>query len=245
MPGAQHIMVSGGSRGLGAAIVKQLLEAGHHVATFSRRPSPAIETWQADASLAERFCYAQLDAQDSSALTHYFHDVVERFTAVDVLINNAGIGIDGVLATADDDSIQMLLNVNLSAAICLSREAARHMLLRERGVMINVASIAGLRGASGLSVYSATKAGVIGLTRSLARELGPKGIRVNAIAPGYLETEMAEGLTPKQRETIIRRTPLGRLGCLEDVVPVVEFLLSDAAQFITGQVISIDGGASV
>ncbi len=138
-----------------------------------------------------------------------------------------------------------MLDVNLRASLLLAKECSRSMLSQGSGNIINIASIIAERGFRGLSAYAATKAGMIGFTRSLARELGARNIRVNAIAPGYLETDMSNSLQEKQREQIVRRTPLGRLGKVEDVIPVIQFLLSPASQFITGQVITVDGGASV
>jgi 3-oxoacyl-[acyl-carrier protein] reductase len=164
---------------------------------------------------------------------------------LDALINNAGVAQDGVLAMMPEEQIERMLQVNLQAALLLTKECVRWMLLQGQGNIISVSSILAERGFSGLAAYAATKAGLIGMTRSLARELGPRQIRVNAIAPGYVETEMSDSLDMQQRQQIIRRTPLGRLATTEDIVPVVEFLLSPASQFITGQTIVVDGGASV
>ena len=138
-----------------------------------------------------------------------------------------------------------MLDVNLKASLILARECARIMLTQSAGTIVNISSIIAQRGFSGLAAYAATKAGMIGMTKSLARELGPRGIRVNAVAPGFLDTEMSGSLEDRQRDQIIRRTPLGRLGTTEDVVSTVQFLTSEASQFITGQVISVDGGASI
>jgi len=241
----QKIVISGGSRGLGAATTERLLKAGHSVATFSRRGSAQVERWQEDAELGERLYFQELDAANPDALREFVHAAHTRWGRIDALINNAAIASEGVLATADERSMQQMLEVNLAAAIRLTRECARLMLLREQGTIINIASVAAERGVAGLAVYSASKAGLVGFTRSLARELGPKGIRVNALAPGYLESEMSQSLSAAQRAAIVRRTPLGRLGTVDDIVPWIEFLLSENASFLTGQVITVDGGASV
>lgn len=245
MPQQRVIIVSGGSRGLGAAIVAHLLDNGDVVATISRRPSEAVDRWRSDRSIADRFVFQQLDVTDSERLKQFVEAVHDRFGRIDALVNNAAVAGDGLLATADEASLERMLDVNLKGMIRLTRECVRLMLLASRGCIVNVASIAALRGAAGLSIYSATKAGVVGFTRSLAREVGPRGIRVNAVAPGYLETDMSAGLSSEQRERIVRRTPLGRLGTVGDVVPCVEFLLGEASGFMTGQVLAVDGGASV
>ena len=184
--------------------------------------------------------------------------VVERFGGIDHCIANAAIAHEGVLATMRDDEIDAMLTVNLRGSILLVRECVRQMLAapssRSRGVegqtqgpacspsITLISSIVASRGSSGLSVYAATKAGLEGFAKSLARELGPRGIRVNSIAPGFLDTDLSASLSPENRSRIIRRTALGRLGTAADVVGAVEFLTSPAASFITGQVLTIDGG---
>ena len=243
MSDPRTILISGGSRGLGLALVEHFLAAGDSVATFSRSQTEAIATLQ-QGPQAERFHYAQVDATDGDALRAFVDGTVQRFGRIDVLINNAGIGEDGLLALMTEEQIDRMLDVNLRAGLLLARACARRMLDQNSGSIINIASIAALGGASGLATYAATKAGQIGMTRSLARELGPKQIRVNAIAPGYLETDMSASLDEAQRASIVRRTPLGRLGRVEDVVPVVDFLLSPAAAFMTGAVLVVDGGAT-
>jgi 3-oxoacyl-[acyl-carrier protein] reductase len=168
--------------------------------------------------------------------------VEDRFGGVDVVINNAGVGIDGILSTMPDTDVHRAVTLNLEAAIQLTRACLKSMLRKRAGCVINVTSVVGIRGFSGLSVYSATKAGLDGLTRSLAREVGPEGIRVNAVAPGYFESEMTTRLDDRQKKWIVRQTALRRLGAVEDLTGVVRFLLSPAARFITGQTIVVDGG---
>ena len=236
-------IVSGGSRGLGRAIVNGLLEEGYHVASFSRSTSTDVN--ELEDQFAETFWFQQLDASNSQALVHFVQDVHGRWGRVDALVNNAGIAHDRVLALATDEQISQMLEINLQAAIVLARECSRWMLTQQSGNIINISSIIADRGFSGLATYAATKAGMNGMTRSLARELGPRGIRVNAIAPGYLTTDMSSGLNEAQQQQIIRRTPLGRLGTVEDVVPLVKFLLSPDSNYITGQVMTVDGGSSL
>lgn len=237
------ILLSGGSRGLGQAIAQALLAEGYTVATFSRQRTPFVDEMLA--VHPERFYFEAVDAANVDELTDYTRRVHARFGRIDGLINNAAIAIDGVLALARPDDLQKMLDVNLMASLILAKECSRWMLAQRRGSILNISSVIALRGFSGLVGYAATKAGMIGMTQSLARELGPRQVRVNALAPGYLETDMSASLGGEQRAQIIRRTPLGRLGRAEDVVPWVLFLLSPASQFVTGQVIAIDGGASV
>ncbi|HEY4176411.1 MAG TPA: SDR family oxidoreductase [Kofleriaceae bacterium] len=234
-------VVSGGSRGLGKAIVESLLEAGYRVATFSRTETDFIRELRSG-PMAERVWWQALDATDFDGLRELVKEVRRRFGQLDVLINNAGVAVEGVLPLMRHEEIHRVLAVNLEAAIVLAQACSRSMLAREQGIILNISSIIGSRGYSGLAAYSATKAGLDGLTRSLARELGPRGIRVNSIAPGYLETEMSSTLDPAQHKQIVRRTPLGRLGTVADVVGLVRFLLSPSAAFITGQTLVVDGG---
>jgi 3-oxoacyl-[acyl-carrier protein] reductase len=242
---SQVVIVSGGSRGLGAGIVEHLLAAGCSVSTFSRRETALTERLSADPELSERYAFARVDASDAGAIRAVVDATHERFGRIDALINNAGVAYDGVLALTTEENIDRMLNVNLRGALLLAKECSRLMLLKRSGVVINISSIIGQRGFSGLAAYSATKAGLDGMTRALARELGRANIRVNGIAPGYLETDMSGGLNDQRRSQIVRRTPLGRLGKVEDVLPVVDFLLSDASAFMTGQILTVDGGSSL
>lgn len=230
---------------MGLGIVRSLLDKGHHVATFSRSATDAVQQLSSHPSFGERFTYASVDALNAADLRTFVKDCNEKWGRVDALINNAGVAYDNVLAMTPDEQIERMLDVNLKAALLLAKECSRLMLAQNSGNIINIASIIAERGFRGLSAYAATKAGMIGMTRSLARELGPRGIRVNAVAPGYLETEMSGSLGDEQRSQIERRTPLGRLGTVEDVVPVIEFLLSPASGYVTGQVITVDGGSSI
>ncbi len=240
MKGDGVVLISGGSRGLGLAMVRSLLDQGSRVATFSRRPGEPIERLKE--KYGESFSFFEGDMSDQASLGSVVKRVEKDCGPIDVLINNAGIATDGVLATMQPGQIEQVIAVNLTGTLLLTRLVVRQMVVRSRGSIINISSIIGLRGYAGLAAYSATKAGLDGMTRGLARELGPRNIRVNSIAPGYLETEMTHGLGDTQRNQIVRRTPLGRLGTPDDVVGAVHFLLSPEAGFITGQVLVIDGG---
>jgi 3-oxoacyl-[acyl-carrier protein] reductase len=237
-------LISGGSRGLGLAIVEGLLARGDRVATFSRSGSPALAALAAahpDQLLAE-----SLDGCDTAAVIGFVGRVVDRFGGLDHCIANAAIAHEGVLATMRDDEIDALLTVNVKASIVLVRECVRHMLAspaRRSPTITLISSIVASRGSPGLSVYAATKAALEGFARSLARELGPRGIRVNAVAPGFLETDLSATLSADNRARIARRTALGRLGLPADVVGAIDFLTTPAAGFITGQVLTIDGGS--
>jgi 3-oxoacyl-[acyl-carrier protein] reductase len=234
------VLVGGGSRGLGAGIVGHFLEQGDRVATFSRRATEAVEEWQS--RYPDRFLFRELSLTDAPACRDFLATVEEQLGQVNVLVNNAGLANTSLLALESDDAIDRLIDLNLKGTFTLTRLVCRSMLSGDWGRIINISSIVGLSGYRGLSVYSATKAGLDGFTRSLARELGSRGITVNSVAPGYLTTEMTEELDSAQTKQIIRRTPLGRLGSPADVAKVVRFIASDDADFITGQVIVVDGG---
>ncbi|AWB65703.1 3-oxoacyl-ACP reductase [Saccharobesus litoralis] len=236
----QVIVISGGSRGLGRGIAEQLMASGHAVATFSRSKTDFVET--AQAANPDNFFWAPLDITDAEALKLFVNQVYQKFGRIDGLVNNAGATLDALLPITTDEEMERTLALNLTSSMRLSRLVSRVMLRQQSGSIINISSVLGVRGFKGVSVYGATKAALDGFSRSLARELGSKKIRVNSIAPGFLATDMTHGMAQARKEQIERRTPLGRLGEVEDVAGVVEFMLSDAARFVTGQTIVIDGG---
>ena len=236
-------VVSGGSRGLGLAVVEALLARGDRVATFSRSGSPAL------AALATLHCdrlhTALCDAADSGAIRQFVADVVARFGRIDHCIANAAVAHEGVLATMRDDEIDFMLAVNVKGSIVLVRECVRQMLLApagDRSVTV-VSSVVASRGSPGLAVYAATKAALEGFSISLARELGPRGIRVNAVAPGFLETELSATLSEGDRGRIARRVAQQRLGTPADVSGCITFLAGPTAGFVSGQILSADGGS--
>jgi 3-oxoacyl-[acyl-carrier protein] reductase len=223
------------------ALTTGLLGAGYCVSTFSRRATNFTDSL----SGRERYWFATADVADSASLARFVSAAEERFGVPYGLVNCAGIAFDGMLATMPEEKIDGLLTVNLGGTLKLTRLIIRSMLRSNQpGVIVNISSIIGQRGYSGLAAYAATKGGQDAITRALARELGKRKIRVNSVAPGYLDTEMSRGLTEAQKLQVLRRTPLKRLGLPTDVVGPVLFLLSDDAAFITGQVLRVDGGIS-
>jgi 3-oxoacyl-[acyl-carrier protein] reductase len=238
----QVALVTGGSRGLGGDLIRALLKDGYAVATYSRTRTPLIEECAGEYERSGAFLWSQIDGTDLDAVRTFVARVAKEWNGIDILVNNAAVGLDGLLPLAQADKVDYAMALNLRAAIHLIRDCTRSMIRKQRGVIVNVSSINAVRGHAGVAVYSATKAGLDGLTRSLAHELGPAGIRINSVAPGFLETEMTKQFTEKQRARIVRNTPLGRLGRVDDVVSVIKFLISPAAAFVTGQVVVVDGG---
>jgi 3-oxoacyl-[acyl-carrier protein] reductase len=239
------VLLTGGTKGLGLEFVKMLLNEGYLVATCARSEKSSKELDDLLHHFGDRLSYAQLDVADTDAIALFVkkscvkHGVISPYA----LINNAGVARDGVLASLPSIEIRRMVDINLVGAIEMTRAVVQLMLINGgSGRIINISSIIGSHGYNGLGPYAATKAGLDGFTRSLAREIGRRGITVNSVAPGYMETEMSSTLQPERRQQIIRRTPLGRLGRALDVTPMVRFLLSSEAAFITGQVITIDGG---
>jgi 3-oxoacyl-[acyl-carrier protein] reductase len=234
------VIVTGGSRGLGAGIVDAYLEAGDRVASCARSRTPEVERWESQ--YADRFLFQEVDLSNREQTSAFVAAVIERWQTVEVLVNNAGVARDGILALADDDDIDIVVDLNLKGTLHITKLVSRRMLAHRRGHIVNISSIVGLSGYRGLSVYSATKAALDGMTRALSRELGSRGIVVNSVAPGYLRTEMSHGLDGDQLNQIIRRTPAGRLGEPADIARLVMFLTDPVNDYITGQVIVADGG---
>ena len=242
-------IVSGGSRGLGLAVAARLLDRGDRVATFSRSGSKALE--ELASRHPERLYHERLDAADSAAVRRFVGHAVDRFGRLDHCVANAAVAAEGVLATMTDADIDAMLMVNLRGAILLVRECVRQFLAQPRlgpdaeaGSVVVVSSVVAARGSPGLAVYAATKAGLEGFARCLAREVGGRGIRVNAVAPGFLTTDLSATLPPADRERIVRRTPLGRLGETGDIVGAIDFLTGRGAAFVTGQTLTVDGGGA-
>jgi len=236
------VVVTGGSRGLGAGIVESFLDSGDLVATCARSATELTEKWAADPDVGSRFLFGTADLSSSEDAKTFVSAVIDRWGRVDVLVNNAGVARDGILAMVPDEDVDTVVDLNLKGTIYVTRLVSKRMLARNSGYIVNISSIVGLSGYRGLAVYSATKAALDGFTRALARELGSRGIVVNGIAPGYLRTEMSHGLDEAQLAQIVRRTPAGRLGEPADIARAVQFLTDPANTYLTGQVLVVDGG---
>jgi 3-oxoacyl-[acyl-carrier protein] reductase len=242
MPQARKVaLVSGGSRGLGAELVSGFLDRHYRVATLSRTKTTFI-TNMLRARKGQHFHWGAVDGRDHEALRAFVKEVGDRLGRIDVLVNNAGVAMEGILPTMRTRDIVEAVEVNLTAALVLAQACSRFMLRQGSGCIVNISSVHAIRGHSGVAVYSATKAALDGLTRSLARELGPRQIRVNSVAPGYFDSDMVSDMAEEQKRRIARRTPLGRLARIDEVANAVHFLASEQASFITGQTLVVDGG---
>jgi 3-oxoacyl-[acyl-carrier protein] reductase len=245
-PGMRNIIVTGGSRGLGLGIARQLAAVGYRVIAVARNSNKQLAAAIEDAGRAGpgELHFVAFDLSEIKAIPGLIQNIRKEFGPIYGLINNAAIGTDGVLAIMHNSQIEELVRLNTVSPIVLTKYAIRSMLSEGGGRIVNVASIIGFTGYSGLSVYGATKASMIGFTRSLAREVGRHGINVNAIAPGFIETDLTQSLGGEQRGQIARRSALRRLAEVDDVANAVEFLLGDKAKNITGTVMTVDAGST-
>jgi 3-oxoacyl-[acyl-carrier protein] reductase len=227
-------LVTGGSRGIGRAIAAELAKAGAQVVIGYRSGGEQAEA--AADEIGGRAVQADVsDAEEAKRL-------VDEAGEVDILVNNAGVTRDGLLARMSDEDWDVVIDTNLRGTFNTCRAVTRGMMKRRTGAIVNVSSIVGLHGNPGQTNYSASKAGIIGFTKALARELGSRGVRANVVAPGYISTRLTNELPEELKNAMLSNTPLGRFGDPEDVAGVVRFLCSDEAAFVTGEVLLVDGG---
>jgi len=238
----QTVLISGGSRGLGRVLVDAYLSQGARVATFSRAANDYIDQRTKEDPDEARFLWRSTDARKPREVRTFVEEVVKRFGRIDVLINNAASLAEGVLAVMSDRDVGALVEANLLSAITLTQACARIMITQAAGAIVTVSSINSVRGFAGVSVYGATKAAMDAITRSLARELGPRNIRVNSVAPGFFDSDLVANLKRPLKEKIAHRTPLGRVSRVEEVADAVLFMASPRASFITGHTLVVDGG---
>ena len=240
----RNVIVTGGSRGLGLGIARDLAGSGHRVLALARRPSDGLTEAAASAAREGRgeIHFVAADLGEIDAIPALVQALRQRHGPVYGLVNNAGIGTEGMLAMMHISQIEALVRLNTVAPIVLSKYVVRGMMAEGCGRVVNMSSIIASTGYNGLSVYGATKASLVGFTKSLAREVGRVGITVNAVAPGFVETELTGALGEGQREQIAKRSALKRLAEVEDVASAVGFLMSDAARNITGTVLTVDAG---
>ena len=230
-------LVTGGSRGIGKAIAAELAEAGATVVVGYQ--SAAEEAEAVAAEIGGRAVQADVSDPDEA------RRLVEEAGDVDLLVNNAGITRDGLLMRMPDDDWRAVLDTNLGGVFHTCRAASRGMLRRRSGSIVNLSSVVGVHGNPGQTNYGAAKAGIIGFTKSLARELGSRGVRANVVAPGYIDTRLTQELPDELKQAMLQNTPLGRFGDPKDVAGAVRFLCSDEASFITGEVLLVDGGLGI
>ena len=234
------VLVTGASRGLGLAIARRLAATNYTAIALARSEGPALS---AALEAAEgRIAFAPFDLTEIDAIPDLVRDLRGRFGPIWGLVNNAGLGTDGLLSNTHNSQIEAVIRLNVTAPIVLTKYMVRGMMTGGGGRIVNMSSIIGSTGYSGLSVYGATKASMIGFTKSLAREVGRLGVTVNAVAPGFIDTEMTAGLGEDGRDQVVRRSALRRLAEVDDIAAMVEFLMGPGGKNITGAVMTVDAG---
>jgi 3-oxoacyl-[acyl-carrier protein] reductase len=241
---ALNVIVTGTSRGLGLGIAQRLTAVGYSVIAVARRQGEQLASVMRDVDYQRTgsLHFRPFDLGNLSGISDFVRELRNEFGAIYGLINNAGLGTSGILATMPNAQILRVVQLNTVSPLILTKYVVRSMMSQGDGRIVNIASILVSTGYNGLSVYGATKASLVGFTRSLAREIGPLGITVNAVAPGFIETEMTQGLGDRAREQIVQRSALRRLAEVDDVASAVEFLLGQKAKNITGSVLTVDAG---
>jgi 3-oxoacyl-[acyl-carrier protein] reductase len=239
----RNVLVTGGSRGLGLGIAKKLTASGYRVLAVARKETDQLKSAIKDAQPGALH-FTPFDLGDIEGIADLVKTLRKNFGPIFGLVNNAGISFDGALGLMSNAHIEQLVRVNTVSPMVLTKYVVRAMMADGGGRIVNIASITAFAGYSGLSVYSATKASLIGFTRSLAREVGRMGVNVNSVAPGFIDTDLTHGLTEERRQQIVRRSALKRMADVDDVANAVEFFLGDQAKNITGTVMTVDAGAT-
>jgi 3-oxoacyl-[acyl-carrier protein] reductase len=237
----RNVLVTGGSRGIGLAIARRLAACGYQVTAVARHESDELRRAIREAR-EDRLHFKPLDLSEVDAIPAFVKAVRDEFGAIYGLINNAGLSSEGLLATMRNSEIEALIRLNVVSPVIMTKYVVRHMMADGAGRIINISSVIASTGYNGLSVYGATKAAATGFTRSLAREVGKLGITVNAIAPGFIDTQLTKGLSDEDRQRIASRSALRRLPAADDVAAMVEYLLGDGGRNITGTVLTVDAG---
>ena len=236
-------LITGASRGIGRVIAENMAKAGYDIAIcYSGNESAAQETISICKKYGVQAMYVKADVSNADDVANMFSEVKSLLGPVDVLVNNAGITKDGLLLRMTEEDFEKVVDINLKGAFLCTKAAIKDMLKAKKGSIINITSIVGVTGNAGQANYSASKAGLIGFTKSVAKEYGSKGITVNAVAPGFIQTAMTDNLPEEVKSAYLKQIPLGRFGTPEDVASVVEFLASEKAAYVTGQVIEVTGG---
>ncbi len=238
-------IVTGGTAGIGKAIALKFASQGASVVIFGTNEARAVEVVKEMESLAEsnqKFLFKLLDISDKKAVDEAISSVLTSFGTVDILVNNAGITADGLLMKMSENDWDRVIAVNLKSVYNTSQALVRPMLKARRGKIINISSVVGLMGNAGQTNYAASKAGMIGMTKALAKEVASRGLCVNCIAPGFIQTSMTDELTEAQKEVIFKQIPMGRLGLPEEIAHAALFLASSMSDYLTGQTLTVDGG---
>ena len=239
-------VVTGGSRGIGRAVCLELAKGGANVVLcYAGNESAARETVSACEALGAKALAVKCDVSDGAQVKNLMDEAVKAFGRIDILVNNAGITRDGLLMMMKEEDFDAVISSNLRGTFLCMKAVSRLMMKQRCGRIVNLSSVVGLRGNAGQVNYAASKAGVIGMTKSLAKELASRGVTVNAVAPGFIDTDMTAAMTEAAKTATLAAIPMQRLGKPEDVAKAVAFLASDSAAYITGQVLAVDGGMAM